>query len=101
MTYTLRMPGVEADEPSWAARRDRVASLIRFHVPDVLGVQGAVPRMLDDLDAGLDGDAWTGPSGQLRLGRRLPPHRHLGVLEDDPQEEVVNRIVQLLQAGRW
>jgi len=24
-----------------------------------------------------------------------------GVLEDDPREEIVNRIVQLLRAGRW
>ena len=24
-----------------------------------------------------------------------------GVLEDEPQEEIVNRIVQLLRAGRW
>ena len=24
-----------------------------------------------------------------------------GVPEDDPREEIVNRIVQLLRAGRW
>ena len=35
MTYNLRVPGVNTDEPSWAARRDRVASLIRVHAPDV------------------------------------------------------------------
>ena len=60
MTYNLRVPGVNADEPSWAARRDKVASMIRFHAPDVLGVQEALPRMLADLDARLPDYAWTG-----------------------------------------
>ena len=53
MTYNLRVAAPRDAEPSWAKRRDAVASVIRFHDPDVVGVQEALPRMLDDLDARL------------------------------------------------
>jgi endonuclease/exonuclease/phosphatase family metal-dependent hydrolase len=85
MTYNLRVPGVDPDEPSWAARRDKVASMIRFHAPDVLGVQEAVPRMLDDLDARLDDYTWTGQARDADSGEhcallhrpdRLPMETH-------------------------
>ena len=41
-----------------------------------------------------------------RLGKLFTANLQLfegiaGVLEDDPREEIVNRIVQLLRAGRW
>jgi endonuclease/exonuclease/phosphatase family metal-dependent hydrolase len=60
MTYNLRVAAEREEEPSWAARRDAVASMIRFHASDVVGVQEALPRMLDDLDERLDAYDWVG-----------------------------------------
>jgi endonuclease/exonuclease/phosphatase family metal-dependent hydrolase len=60
MTYNLRVAAPRDEEPSWARRRDAVASMIRFHNPDVVGVQEALPGMLADLDARLAGYDWIG-----------------------------------------
>jgi Endonuclease/Exonuclease/phosphatase family. len=60
MTYNLRVAAPRDDEPSWAERRDAVASVIRFHDPDVVGVQEALPGMLDALDARLPDYDWVG-----------------------------------------
>lgn len=60
MTYNLRVAAPRDDEPSWAERRDAVASVIRFHNPDVVGVQEALPSMIDDLDTRLPEYDWVG-----------------------------------------
>jgi endonuclease/exonuclease/phosphatase family metal-dependent hydrolase len=60
MTYNLRVSVADDAEPPWAVRREAVASMIRFHAPDVVGVQEALRPMLDDLDARLDDYTWVG-----------------------------------------
>jgi endonuclease/exonuclease/phosphatase family metal-dependent hydrolase len=60
MTYNLRVAVAEDEDPPWSVRRGAVASMIRFHAPDVVGVQEALPPMLDDLDERLDDYAWVG-----------------------------------------
>jgi endonuclease/exonuclease/phosphatase family metal-dependent hydrolase len=60
MTYNLRVAAPREGEPSWAERRDAVASMIRFHAPDVVGVQEALPGMLTDLDTRLSHYDWVG-----------------------------------------
>jgi endonuclease/exonuclease/phosphatase family metal-dependent hydrolase len=60
MTYNLRVAAPREGEPSWTARRDAVASVIRFHNPDVVGVQEALPDMLADLEERLPGYEWVG-----------------------------------------
>jgi endonuclease/exonuclease/phosphatase family metal-dependent hydrolase len=60
MTYNLRVAVADDADPPWTARREAVADTIRFHAPDVVGVQEALPFMLDDLDARLDDYAWVG-----------------------------------------
>ena len=60
MTYNLRVAVAEDEDPPWSVRRGAVASMIRFHTPDVVGVQEALPPMLDDLDERLDDYAWVG-----------------------------------------
>ena len=53
MTYNIRL-NLASDGPNaWPHRRDAVASLIRFHEADLLGVQEALPEQLVDLDARL------------------------------------------------
>lgn len=60
MSFNLRLD-VASDGPNaWPHRRDWVASLIRFHAPDALGVQEALAHMLTDLDARLPGFARVG-----------------------------------------
>jgi endonuclease/exonuclease/phosphatase family metal-dependent hydrolase len=60
MTFNLRLD-VASDGPNaWPHRRDWVASLIRFHAPDALGVQEALADMLTDLDRRLPGFARVG-----------------------------------------
>ena len=60
MTFNLRLD-VASDGPNaWPYRRDWVASLIRFHEPDAIGVQEALAHMLTDLDVRLPGLARIG-----------------------------------------
>ncbi len=60
MTYNLRVAAPRDEEPAWAERRDAVASMVRFHDPDVVGVQEALPGMLADLDDRLSDYDWIG-----------------------------------------
>jgi endonuclease/exonuclease/phosphatase family metal-dependent hydrolase len=60
MTFNLRLDLASDGPNAWPHRRDWVASLIRFHAPDVVGVQEALVHMLTDLDARLPGFARVG-----------------------------------------
>lgn len=44
----------------WEARRDLVTSIVRFHRPDVLGVQEATARMVGDVARALPEHDWSG-----------------------------------------
>ncbi len=60
MTFNIRYnnPGDSLD--AWPHRSEGVASLIRFHDPDVVGLQEAQRNQLDDLQRLLPGYAWFG-----------------------------------------
>jgi endonuclease/exonuclease/phosphatase family metal-dependent hydrolase len=60
MTFNLRFDTPSDGGNAWPLRRDWVAALVRFHAPDVLGVQEALAHMLTDLDARLPGFARVG-----------------------------------------
>ena len=64
MTFNLRYNNPGDGVNAWPNRRDWVASLVRWHAPDALGVQEALAPMLADLDARLPGFARVG------VGRR-------------------------------
>lgn len=55
MSFNVRYDNPGDGPDAWPHRRDRVASLIRFHQVDVVGVQEALAPMLTDLDARLPG----------------------------------------------
>jgi endonuclease/exonuclease/phosphatase family metal-dependent hydrolase len=60
ITYNLRLD-VASDGPNrWDLRKERVAGLLRYHAPDVLGVQEALPNQLADLETRLPEYAWYG-----------------------------------------
>ncbi len=60
MTYNLRFDNPADGENRWSNRKDRVAALIRFHCPDVFGVQEALPHQLHDLETALPEYGWYG-----------------------------------------
>lgn len=55
MTYNIRYDDPRAGELAWANRREMVASMIRFHHADLIGVQEALANQLDDLERMLPG----------------------------------------------
>ena len=60
MSFNLRLDLASDGPNAWPHRRDWVASLIRFHAPDAVGVQEALAHMLTDLDERLPGYARVG-----------------------------------------
>ena len=68
MTFNIRYDNPADGVNAWPNRKDWVASLIRFHEADVVGVQEALLRQLNDLDA------------------RLPGFRRVGVGRTDGRE---------------
>lgn len=49
MSYNVRYDNPSDDEHTWSRRRDWVANVIRFHHPDVVGLQEAYRTQLEDL----------------------------------------------------
>jgi endonuclease/exonuclease/phosphatase family metal-dependent hydrolase len=60
MTFNIRYDNPRDGENAWPNRKDWVASLIRFHAADAVGVQEGLLRQLVDLDARLPGWARVG-----------------------------------------
>ena len=60
MSFNLRYDTPNDSANAWPNRKDWVASLVRFHGADVVGVQEALAHMLTDLDTRLPGFARVG-----------------------------------------
>jgi endonuclease/exonuclease/phosphatase family metal-dependent hydrolase len=60
LSYNVRYAEVDTGEDVWPKRRDGVASVIRFHDPDVVCLQEVWLGQLDDLRARLPGYEWVG-----------------------------------------
>lgn len=60
MTFNIRFDNPGDGVNAWPNRKDWVASLMRFHEADVIGVQEALLHQLTDLDARLPGFARVG-----------------------------------------
>ena len=63
MSFNIRYDNPSDGVNAWPNRRDWVASLVRFHGADVVGVQEALAHMLTDLDTRLPG------FGRVGVGR--------------------------------
>jgi endonuclease/exonuclease/phosphatase family metal-dependent hydrolase len=63
-TFNVRYDTAADGDRSWAHRRDRVASLLRFHRPDTVGLQEPLAHQYDFLQERLPAFTWTG------VGRR-------------------------------
>lgn len=60
MTFNLRYDNPGDGPNAWPHRKDMAASMIRFHRADLVGVQEALRRQLDDLQERLPAYAWVG-----------------------------------------
>lgn len=59
MSYNIRYDNPD-DRPDWRARRGPMARQVAFFAPDILGLQEALPPMVDDLAGALPGYAHFG-----------------------------------------
>lgn len=58
MSYNIRYDNPDEGAHAWRNRRDNVASVIRFHGPDIVGLQEALHDQLDDLRERLPEYEW-------------------------------------------
>ncbi len=60
MTYNIRYATVTDGENQWENRKERVAGLIRFHEPDVVGIQEGLQGQVEFLDSALAAYSFVG-----------------------------------------
>lgn len=60
LSYNIRYAGLDTGTYSWEQRRDGVASVIRFHRPDLVTLQEVWMTQLDDLRERLSSLEWVG-----------------------------------------
>lgn len=60
MSFNIRFNNPQDGVDAWPNRKEMVASMIRFHEADIVGVQEAMRSQLDDLEALLPGYGWYG-----------------------------------------
>lgn len=60
MSFNIRYDNPGDGEDRWANRKEKVASMIRFHGADVVGLQEAQPNQIADLQAALPLFRWFG-----------------------------------------
>ena len=60
MTFNIRYDEPRDKENAWPNRKELVASMIRFHHADLVGVQEALARQMSDLEKLLPEYAWVG-----------------------------------------
>jgi len=60
LSFNVRYDTEADGERAWHARRDLVASVVRFHRPDVVGLQEPLAHQFADLRERVPGYAWVG-----------------------------------------
>jgi len=60
MSFNIRYDNPADGEDAWSKRRAKVASMIRFHGADVVGLQEALRNQIADLEAALPHFGWFG-----------------------------------------
>lgn len=62
MTFNVRFDTADDGDDAWPNRRDLVADTIRYHAPDVVGLQEPLAHQLDFLASALPDYDWVGES---------------------------------------
>ncbi|PSQ26047.1 endonuclease [Halobacteriales archaeon QS_9_67_15] len=68
LTYNVRRDVASDGEFDWAARRDAVAGTLRFHRPDVVGLQEPLEHQFQDVREALPEYEWVGKSRSREEG---------------------------------
>lgn len=68
LTYNVRRDTASDGEFDWAARRDAVAGTLRFHRPDLVGLQEPLSHQYADLREALPDFEWLGESREAGNG---------------------------------
>ncbi|WP_164974677.1 endonuclease/exonuclease/phosphatase family protein [Halegenticoccus tardaugens] len=68
MSYNIRYNNPDDGTNIWQNRRDAVVSAIRFHNPDLIGLQEAWPAQLQDIREQLSQYEWRSPGETLEPG---------------------------------
>ena len=69
MTYNIKLDYPKEGENSWTNRKPFFIAQIKFHAPDIFGVQEALPNQMKDMDS------------------LLPQYSYVGVGRDDGKDE--------------
>jgi endonuclease/exonuclease/phosphatase family metal-dependent hydrolase len=64
MTFNIRYDNPSDGENSWPKRKDKVASMVTLYEADIVGMQEALRRQIDDLAERLPNFAWMGVGRQ-------------------------------------
>lgn len=80
MTFNVRLDTPDDGDDAWLNRRGLVANTIRYHAPDVVGLQEPFAHQLDFLDDSLSGYEWVGQS--RRSGEGEGEHTPIGFRSD-------------------
>lgn len=80
MTFNVRLDTAEDGDDAWPNRRGLVADTIRYHAPDVVGLQEPFAHQLDFLDESLPGYDWVGQS--RGVGEEEGEHTPIGFRSD-------------------
>jgi endonuclease/exonuclease/phosphatase family metal-dependent hydrolase len=68
MSFNVRYDTATDGLDNWAHRRRLVAATIRYHDPDIVGIQEAMAHQLRELEAMLDGYDWVGDARDTVAG---------------------------------
>jgi len=68
LTYNVRRDTARDGEFDWAGRRDAVAGTLRFHRPDIVGLQEPLVHQYADLRETVPGFEWVGASREAEKG---------------------------------
>lgn len=68
LTFNVRFDTAEDGDDAWPSRRDLLANTIRYHAPDVVGLQEPLAHQLDFLAEALPGYDWVGQSREAGGG---------------------------------
>lgn len=60
MSFNIRFNNPDDGEHAWPNRKDRVASMVRFHAADIVGMQEALLDQIRDLEERLPDYDWVG-----------------------------------------
>ena len=80
MSFNIRNPNPADGENYWSYRKEKIAGLIKYHSPDIIGLQEAYRSQLDDLMEFVPEYNWTGVCRTNGLKQPDPDNEFTAIL---------------------